>query len=426
MRNITKTILSTSFMAMLVSGSSAYANAGPVAKSDCCDELSARIKKLEERAVMSDTKKIMLSGAVNRAMLWLNNGENSNTAHVNNDNYNSRLNITGVANINDDMLVGGTFEIGFYQNTTLENDVHNAQSNDDSEKNFRDRIAELFLESKKFGKLSAGRGDMASAYTMEETDLSGTRVTASGANVWRLASGASFYNKTDSNNGQYFVEWDDNLGGVFSNVNGLERNDRIRYDSPKYYGFMLSTSHGYQSSGDLYDVALRFAGKFSGIKVAADTSYVRNHSVTDYHFRQVNGSVGVLFPVSMSHKADTGINLYFGAAHKDWDFDGQKDGHFYAGKVGYIDQFFTLGTTAFAVDYAWSKAMSLAADDGFVNIDPTFTNKGTSWGVFVVQNVDVVATQVYLGYRNYEFKKQNSTLRFKDIDAVVLGACVKL
>lgn len=433
MKTITKLTLATSYLAVALSGTEALANAAPAAPAaNCCDELSSRIKKLEDKAVMSDTKKIMLSGFINRAALYLNNGNRSNIAHVNNENADSRLNVTGVANFNEDMVFGATFETAFKQNTSGENEVRVADNNDTSERRFSIRKSELFVDSKKFGKLSMGRGSMASDDTMEETDLSGTRVVANGASVWQMAGGASFFDRINNQNGIFFVQADDesNFDGVFNDVDGLSRRDRVRYDTPKYYGFSLSTSHAYQNVGNAFDVAARFAGKFMGVKVAADLAYAvdqTNNAVNlDLKFKQINGSIGVLFPVSMSKKEDTGINLFFAGAGRNWHAPGQRNGNYFHGKIGYVDSYFSIGNTAIAVDYAHTKNMIRAAVDGGGALDLAVDNKGSSWGVALVQNIDAVATEVYAGYRNYEAKRTNSALRFKDIHAVMAGARVKL
>jgi predicted porin len=439
MRTIINLTLATSFLALSMTSSSAFANAGPQVANGC-DELSARIKKLEDRAVMSDTKKIILSGFVNRAALWLNNGENSNTAHVDNDNEASRLNFTGTADFNEDLRFGGTFETSFTPNSSANNDVHQAQTNAMSEDNFHVRIAELFMDSHKFGKLSLGRGSMASDYTMSETDLSGTRVVATGSNIWEIAGGASFWNNTTRTNGQVFVKnpTDSTVNAAgrtvaagnsaFVNMDGLVRHDRARYDTPRFYGVSLSTSHGYQNSGDLFDVAARFAGKFMGIKVAADLAYENDQQYSNYEYQQFNGSIGVLFPISISKRDDTGFNLYFGGAHREWEARGQRDGNFYHGKVGYVDQYFNIGHTALAVDYANAKNMARANDDTFVDgaFNTQVSQTAKSWGVFLVQNVDVVASQLYAGYRRFSLDRTNSTANFEEIDAVMVGARVKL
>ena len=50
----------------------------------------------------------------------------------------------------------------------------------------------------------------------------------------------------------------------------LSRDDRLRYDTPSFAGFMLSTSW---VDGDELDVALRYGREFNGTEVAAAPSY---------------------------------------------------------------------------------------------------------------------------------------------------------
>jgi predicted porin len=390
------------------------------------DDIASRVKKLEDKAVLSGNQKIKLSGHLNRAALWLDNGHHSNVAYVDNDNSASRINLTGVANFNDDIDFGSVIEIGLMPNSSSKNDVHHAQSSHKSEQNFRVRIADVFMDNQK-------SGDMASYYTMSENDFSGTRVVADGANVWEIAGGASFSEKSTKRNRKYFIERDlgehHHKSSVFANVDGLGRHDRVRYDSPKYYGFQLSTSHGYQSTGDLFDVAARFAGKFVGIRIGASLAYENDHSVRHYGYKQINGSLGLLLPLSLSNRQDAGISLSFAAAKRDWDAKLQRNGHFIHGKIGYIDRYFFFGNTAFAVDYADSKNITRAIADtrGSHNFAPTINQKGHSWGAFLVQNVDVVASELFAGYRNFTYKRSTSSrLRFHDIHAVMVGVRVKL
>ncbi|MBP6985604.1 MAG: porin [Alphaproteobacteria bacterium] len=425
----------TSLLAIILSSSSLLANAGPASKDGkCCGALEESLRRLESKAVMSDTKKILISGQVNRSMLWLDNGNKSNMSHVDNFNSESRLNITGKANLNDDTIFGGVFELGFRSNTSDENDVKNSQSNATASKELIIRHADLFIDSVKFGKLSMGRGDMASNHTMEETDLSGTSVVANGSSVWAMASGASFYEKTSGTNRSYFVQAEDDttFEGAFGSTDGLDRHDRVRYDTPKYYGVQLSTSHAHQGSGNLFDVAARFAGKFSGVKVAATAAFTRNESLNAdtfadrYNHKQYSASLGVLLPFSMSRKEDTGISLMVSGLKRDWDARGQKNGSFYHGKIGYTDRYFSIGNTSVAVDLAQGKNTTRSLDSTNTFVDNNIQTKAKSWGVFLVQNVDVVASDLYAGYRRYSVKKSNSTLRFNDIHAVMAGARVKL
>lgn len=385
---------------------------------DCCEEIESleeRVQYLENKAVESDSKKIVLKGQLNRELLWLNNKVNSNLAHVDNDASSSRINITGTANFNDDITVGGIFEIEFRPNSSALNDVHDAQTSAESQRSIRIRKTELFFKHIDFGQLNLGRGAMASDGTVEDTDLSGTTVIALGATgPLDLAGGARFTNKET---GDKFV--DAQLSAVFNSGDGLGRKDRILYATPSYYGFSVQTSHGYQDSGDLFDLALKFSAKFFGTKVAAETSIAKDQTTDGAEFELINGSIGALFPISFSGKKDTGFNIFFATAHKDWDATGYKNGHMYMGKVGLLDKYFTFGTTAFAIDRGNYYNMAL---DPVVGVK----YKGKSWGAFLVQKVDLVATELYAGYRNYKFERRNTGDRFNRIDAVVAGARVKL
>lgn len=419
MSSTTKLFLLGPFLTLtliLNSGNQVFANDGVQSgQTSCCDQLLERVKFLEDKAVISDTKKIKLSGHVNRAALWLDDQVHSNLAHVDNDNSSSRINLTGTAGLNEDMTVGGTFEVEMKSNSNDINDVHEAQSNQNASKDIRIRKAELFFTSKSFGQLNMGRGRMASDGAMEDTDLSGTTVVALGASgPFELAGGARFTNK--ATNAKFTSA---RVSGIFDSADGLSRRDRIMYSTPTFYGFSIHTSHGYQDTGDLIDIAAKFAGKLMGTKIAAQIAIAKDQSSAGSEFELINGSIGALFPLSFSGKEDTGVNIFFATAHKNWDAVGRDDGHVYFGKIGLLDRFFTIGNTAVAVDLGTFHNMIL---DPTVGVD----DRGKTWGLSFVQNLDVVATELYAGYRNYKFKRKHTTDRFNHIDAVMVGARVKI
>src|ERR1700756_4129563 len=71
------------------------------------------------------------------------------------------------------------------------------------------------------------------------------------------------------------------VGSVFNNFGGLGRDDRIRYDTPVWEGFQLSTSY---VDGGSYDAALRMGrmiGEFRVIAAVAGADAThRNHTPT--------------------------------------------------------------------------------------------------------------------------------------------------
>lgn len=374
---------------------------------------------LHEKEVVTHSNNLGLkiSGQVNRSVLWTNNGRNSNIAHVDpTDNSSSRINITAEGKMNEDTMVGATLEAELRSNASSNVDVKNVNDNNTT---FQRRIVEVYADSKRWGKLAMGHGDMASNATMEATDFSKTDAMAWGATVGDMAGGATFYNTSSAAkatlNGQNLT-----VNRVFDSADGLGRMDRIRYNTTDFYGFSFHTSHAYRNTNDNWDAALKWAGKFQGTKLAAQVAYVSNLSNTigsasaPAKYKQVNGSVGVLFPM--------GISLMLAAANRDWKTQNVKDGTVYFGKIGYQHQFFECGMTAFAFDYGHYNRMLFDTTSG----QEKDKYRGKVYGMSLVQFLDRIATEVYLTARMYQLNGPSQrTPRYKDITAIMGGARVK-
>jgi hypothetical protein len=456
-----KSLTSSLVISMFIAGLSP-ASANGQAPAHKQSELESRVKRIEERAVMSDSKRILISGWVNRALQWADNGFNSNFSHVSPDNVTSNLQIKGTAEFSPTITVGTNIQIDFGQNgtngTTGNNtfvDIHRSQTNAISESRLGVRVAEVVFDSAVLGKVSAGRGYMASAGVLYYTDLSGTFVFL---HPYSSMGGISFRNRLNGrpfNPNPLFPNSTLKPGvAVFEHGDGgsiYGRNDRIRYDSPNFYGFSVSTSHAYQNVGDLFDVAVKFAAILAKFTIVAQTSWARNHTRDQYNgvnlqtngiplaalpllaanpaaaanltgpkFDTFNGAIGVLTPLSFTGKDGTGLNFHFSGVHRKWDVVNQANGRALQGKIGYLDEFYSIGKTALVTSYGQWKAM----DVDFY--DPRRTMTGTNWGVGVVQNIDVVGTSLYLRYDNYKLKSKRSFDSFKPVDIVYAGALVKL
>lgn len=423
--------------------------------------LESRVKLLEDKAVTSDKAKISVSGWINRAIQWASNGINSSVSHVSPSNVTSNLQITGMIDPTPGWTVGSQVQIDFAQNGTTGRtssqslvDVRRSQSNQQSESALSVRQAEITFDSKSFGKLYMGRGLMASTGVVYYTDMSGTYFFL---HPYSSIGGISFRNKAT---GRPFNENPFSPGSslkpgisIFEHGDGgsiYGRNDRIRYDSPNFYGFNLCTSHSFQNVGNLFDVALKFAAILANTTVVAQTSWSRNHTQDPYNgvnaatnapvfaaaaaagqapnpdnfkgpkFDTMNGAIGVLTPFSWSGKPGNGLNFHFSGARRKWKVANQEDGRALQGKIGYLDEFFSIGKTAFITSYGQWKGM----DVDFFN--PSNTMIGTNAGVGIVQTIDAVGTSLYLRYDNYKLKSKNSGARFHDVNIVYVGALVKL
>ena len=349
-------------------------------------------EKKPETVVRSRNDKVSVTfyGQVNRAALYTNDGDEGNWFFVDNDNSSTRIGLLGSTNAINDFSIGTRFEVEFQSNPS--NEVSQNDKNGVGDNNFKRRHFDTFVNSERFGKLSLGHGDTASNNTAE-VDLSGTDVVGY-SSIADMAGGQFFFdNDTDTLSNT-------TIGDVFNNFDGLSRDDRLRYDTPNFYGFVAS---GSVISGDAADVALRYSAKLGDFKLAAAAAYSDPASNSNSVDETIDGSLSVLH--------SSGFNLTFAGGTRDYKVSGRDDGTFYYGKFGYQRKFFSIGTTAMSVDYSRNEDVDQDGDEA------------DTVGFQFVQNIDQWATEYYLGYRYHSLDRDNTD--FDDINAVMTGLRVK-
>lgn len=330
--------------------------------------------------------KLAISGQVNRALNVADDGKSTEFYHVDNDASNTRLRFVGTAKVNDDLTLGSRIEAAFAPNES--SDVN---QNDEESGDFTDqRWAEVSLDSKRFGKLSLGKGSTASDGSAE-VDLSRTDVIQYSSTA-DIVGGLLFR----QNNGDTLT--DVSVSDAFNNLDGLSRKSRLRYDTPAFHGFRLS---GSLVSDQRYDASLWWGGQGYGFKAAAAAAIADpNQDDTDL---QYDGSFSLL------HEA-SGLNLTLSAGLKERD--DQDDAQNYYAKAGWLTRFFSVGDTAFGVDYNRS-----------VNL-PTDSDEGYSVGAAVVQQFEEFGTELYLQYRLYSLDRDLDP-SVQDINVGTIGTRVK-
>ena len=284
------------------------------------------------------------------------------------DASNTRVRFVGTAKATDDLTLGSRLEIAATSNES--GDVN--QDNEDSGDFFNVRWADLTLASKSYGKLWMGKGDTASNNTAE-VDLSQTDVIAY-SGIADIAGGMLF-RESRGDNSLTTVS----VADAFNNRDGLSRQNRVRYDTPTFWGFHLAGSY---ISNQRYDGALFWGGQGYGFKAAAAAAIANpNRDNSDL---QYDGSFSVL------HEG-TGLNLTASAGLLDRDDEGDPT-NFYV-KGGWLTRLFSVGQTGFAVDYTRS-----------VNL-PTGRDEGYSVGAAAVQQFENYGTELYLQYRLYSLDR---------------------
>lgn len=339
-----------------------------------------------QRVVTSgqDRVKLSVSGQVNRGLLYADDGEQGEWFHVDNDNSSTRVRLIGTGQVTDDLSVGTQIEVQFESNSSSE--VNQDNKRNVGPNSFTERKLELFVDSRRFGRLSVGQGDTASNGS-SEVDLSAVDVIGY-ATLPDFAGGLLF---RDEDSGELTTT---SIGNVFSSFDGLSRDDRLRYDTPSLAGFKGSASW---VADDRWDVALRYAGDFGPVKGAAAIAYSDPNGSVD---NTLNGSFSVLH--------ESGVNLTFASGRQDV---AGRDPFFWYLKLGYIAKLTPYGDTAFGVDFTQADDV---AQDG---------DEGTAYGFFAVQNLKEYGTEFYLGVRHHELDRDDAEL--DDIIAVLTGARVK-
>ena len=327
---------------------------------------------------------LSLSGQVNRALLYIYDGHQGDLFNVDSDTSSTRFRIIGKYQAHPDFSIGTNFEVQMESNSSVEVSQDNKTTGPIT---FTERKLEIYFDSKTYGRLWLGQGDTASNGT-SEVDLSGTGIIGY-SSVCDWAGGIQFRTSdTAELTGITLCE-------VFDNLDGLSRDDRLRYDTPAFAGFKLSSSF---VTDERWDMALRYARQFGAIKAAAAIAYSERPAPVDY---QVNGSFSILHSSGVSFTAASGVR----GVRKSND---PKYGYF---KLAYARNIWKWGESSIGFD------LYLGNDVGASG------NESVSFGGFVVQNLDTYATEFYAGIRQYELDQDGPNL--DGVLAFFTGARVK-
>jgi hypothetical protein len=257
------------------------------------------------------------------------------------------------------------------------------------------RKLEAYIDVRAVGKFWVGQGSMASDGTAE-VDLSGTTIVG-------------YSSVADSAGGQLYRLDDDTLssvsvGSTFSNLDGLGRRLRVRYDTPSLNGFTVSASAGQvvvpHRVGDIgWDVALRYNAELTDYKIAAavaisdrgeDSQAVLDGSASILHLQS-----GWSFTVAAGYEK-------LPERHREYGY----------AKIGHQSNYFDLGTTAYSLDLYLGDDIRTSASES------------VSVGGQFVQEIDPWQSELYLGVRSYEFEAAGG--EYKAGFSVLAGAILKL
>ncbi len=431
-------LFKTTSLAALLAAGMAFGGASAQAADlggDCCADLEERVAELEATTARKGNRKVTLtiSGQVNELVYWWDDGEESNV-YVGTSSYSSsRFRFKGDAKINTD------WSAGYYMELEVVSAAVSGQTagSDESTNAVQIRQSNWYLKSKSLGTITVGQQSHATDDIILFS-LGGTAPgTASNHNV-APGSGIAFV-------GGGTVRPSDLLQFLDS-----DRANLVRYDSPTIGGFMFSASWG---EDDMWDVALRYAGEFNGIKIAGGIGY---HVERDRNGDNGTGNI-VLSPVGAEVVGDaaigaatadfeeirgsisvihtpTGLFADLAGIHREFDLAGKSDFNYWNVRAGIYQKFFALGKTSIFGEYAMAYG---ALEDtnafrtvvaGDIVTNGVVTNDDiTVWGFGIQQNIDAAAMEIYAGYRRFEADiSVNGVARpTEDIDTVYTGARIQ-
>jgi len=229
--------------------------------------------------------KYKLSGQVNRAVVYLDDGIGSDVRHEDNGASGTRFRLRGSEDLGNGMQAGFYWELQTQSNPS---GAIGLKANGDGNQNTNNlRQANVWF-SGNWGKLTIGQTDGA-ANGASESDLSGmaisgvyaTRASFTGGIVWRTSAGGNVGGLT--------------AGSTTSSFDGFSRYDAVRYDSPSLGPVTLSAAIG---NDNKWDAAARIDTALGGGQLSGALFYGENGQNANAAARvdsRYGGSVSYLF-----------------------------------------------------------------------------------------------------------------------------------
>ncbi len=349
---------------------------------------------LTAAAASANALEARISGQVNRAFLAVDDGEQSDTFFVDNDNSSTRIRFVGSADVSPGLKAGILFEVEFQGNDSNLVNMPGTPGGPGRSTNgatFGERHSAFFFEGG-WGRATLGQTDGA-ANGAVEVDLSGTSVAHYSGNTdiaggFRFRDSAGTLGTTAAPN--------PSIAASSSQQDFESRYDLVRYDTPVFRGFRLVGSFGTKGDSDVKELALWYSGKLGAFGQLA--------GALGYSQRDVAAGDDEIIGGSISWLHTSGFNLTLGRTERD-DPAAGRDKEFRYVKLGY-----KAGRHAVSVDFGRGEDQAAAGDEAdFFGIGYVYT--------------PVAWAEIYALLKQHQLDRPGAS--FDDIHVAMIGSRIK-
>lgn len=391
---------------------------------DCCADLEERVAELEATTARKGNRKVSLkiSGFVGSQVMFWNDGTQSDMyVGLDGGNIFSRWRFTGSAKISPQLSAGFTYEFGLNQHSITSANQLNGGDDLGECTNSCIRDTTVWLKHAQLGMIKIGQGSTATD-NLNLIDLGASG--SAGTPDLELYNGAFILRSNGGLLAATNTTWSDIIRGNESF--DTSRRNHVLYQTPTLAGFTLQAA---VAEDNFWDVALRYAGEFNGIRVAAGIGYREDtefNSANQFNPVPTRGDLcdtrcdvksGSLTGSASVLHVPTGLYVTTAFGHRE--LSGSTNSTVatrYSGPdidrwmvtAGISKNFFGIGRTVVFGEYTHSQGgMEQSAFLGgitnyTVNVGGVRTSSSMEeWGVGISQTIDAAAMELFATYKNF-------------------------
>ena len=432
MNRTTRYAIAAALTTTLMGSSAMAADLG----GNCCADLEERIAELEATTVRKGNRKVSLaiSGFVSHNIVWWDDGTQSDVYIADGGNYGSRWRFRGEAKINPLLTAGFLYE--FQNNNNGVQGLNQLNGGDDL--GFTSaaggvtvlRDSTVYLRHAQLGLVKIGHGSTATD-NLVLIDLG------------RMAGGST--SDVSLYNGGFILRSNAGLLGNLPTTNWAQatrgheswdttRRNHVLYETPTLQGFTLQAA---VAEDNYWDIALRYAGEFNGVRIAFGIGYQEDSEFNAAPAPAGAGTAGLLCATNCNVTASdlkgsgsilhvpSGLFVTFAAGKREVEGSTGPINTAYTGpdlKFWYVAgglarNIFGIGNTVLFAEASNSQggleqATFLGTHTGAyaMNVNGVRTSSEVDhWGIGVNQFIDAAAMEVFAAYKNYSLDANGFT-----------------